>query len=52
MKGWKASSTNLLKILNWEVLLTNWRFKRLCRDLDRLKNWTIISGVKFNKGKC
>lgn len=34
------------------MLLTNQRFERLCRDLDRLKNWTIISTVKFNKGKC
>lgn len=24
----------------------------LWRDLDRLQHWVIISGMKFNKGKC
>lgn len=52
MQGWKASSASFLMILDWEMLLTNWRFERLCRDLDRLNNWTIIIVLKFDNGKC
>jgi len=41
---------SLLIILNWEILLTFWSYRRPCKDT--LELWAISSGIKFNKGKC